>query len=65
MKIWVQRAANYVRHVDDGPYGTVESDDPKDMWWEEVEMQAGYVPLDWEAAYNVTCEPDENGDIPL
>lgn len=64
MKIWVQRAANFVLHVDNGPYGIEEEWVPKDMWWEEVEMQE-YVPLNWEAAYKVTQEPDETGDLPL
>ncbi len=66
MKIWVQRAANYVRRVDNGPYGNEEEWVPKDMWWEEVEMQE-YVPLNWEAAYKVTRKVgvDKNGDLPL
>lgn len=61
-KIWVQRTMNYESHIDQGPYGVEENWVPKDMWWEEVEMQEGYKPLNWEAACQATQEPDENGD---
>ncbi|KKN47695.1 hypothetical protein LCGC14_0660180 [marine sediment metagenome] len=47
-KVWVARTANYESHIDDGPYGTEETWVPKDMWWEEVEMQE--TRLDFEAA---------------
>ncbi len=53
------RESNYESHMDDGPYGTEESWVPKDIWYEEDEMQD----LDFEAAVvEARREPNEDGE---
>ena len=48
-KILVGRESNYELHIDDGPYGIEEVWVPKDIWWEEDEMQED-TQLDFDAA---------------
>ena len=43
------REANYEHHINEGPYGIQEIWVPKDIWWEEGEMQHD-TQLDFDAA---------------
>ena len=49
------REANYESHIDYGPYGIQETWVPKDIWWEEVEMQDD-TQLDFDAALAAAYE---------
>ena len=45
----VAREANYEHHINEGAYGIEENWVPKDIWWEDSEMQ-GNTQLDFDAA---------------
>lgn len=59
-KVWVAREANHERHTDIGPYGVEENWVPKDIWWEEAEMQE-----EVEVKATRLVGVDKDGNLPL